>query len=466
MTTVRSIHFRTPPMPAFPASTTVLDSILFRDAFGTPAMREVFSDLRLISRYAEVEIALAKAEARCGVIPAEAAEQIAKRTDVAALDFDLLRRETDIVGYPILPLVHQMVKQCGEAGRYVHWGATTQDIMDTAVILQVRDGLAIVEQDIAALRGILADLSKRYRDTPMAGRTHLQQALPVTFGYKTAIWLAMLDRHAERLEQLQPRVLGARFAGAAGALASLGDKGFEVQRALCEELGLGIPVSTWHVARDGPAEAVNFLALVTGSLGKIALDIMIMASTEFAELYEPFVKGRGASSTMPQKRNPISSELMLAASKAVRQHAGLMLDAMVQDLERATGPWHAEWMAIPESFVLTAGALHQAKFALAGLVVDEKQMAKNLGISRGLIVAEAVMMGLAPQIGRQEAHDVVYDACRLANENNMTLADALSADPRVSEHIDRATIDRLTSPKNYLGLAPQMVDRVLAASKR
>ena len=303
-------------MPAFPTSTTVLDSILFRDAFGTPAMREVFSDFSLISRYAEVEIALAKAEARCGVIPAEAADEIAKRTDVAAFDFDLLRRETDIVGYPILPLVHQMAKQCGEAGRYVHWGATTQDIMDTAVVLQLRAGLEIIEQDIAALRGILADLSKRYRDTPMAGRTHLQQALPVTFGYKTAIWLAMFDRHAERLEQLKPRVLVGQFAGAAGTLASLGDKGFEVQQALCEELGLGVPVSTWHVARDGFAEAVNFLALVTGSLGKIALDIMIMASTEFAELYEPFVKGRGASSTMPQKRNPISSELMLAASKA------------------------------------------------------------------------------------------------------------------------------------------------------
>lgn len=453
-------------MATFPTSTTVLDSILFRDAFGTAAMREVFSDFSLVSRYAEVEIALAKAEARCGVIPADAADEIAKRTDVSALDFDLLRQETDIVGYPILPLVHQMVKQCGDAGRYVHWGATTQDIMDTAVILQVRAGLEIIEADIAALRGILAGLSKRYRDTPMAGRTHLQQALPVTFGYKTAIWLAMFDRHAERLVQLKPRVLVGQFAGAAGTLASLGDKGFEVQKALCEELGLGVPVSTWHVARDGLAEAINFLAVVTGSLGKIALDIMMMASTEFGEVYEPFVKGRGASSTMPQKRNPISSELMLAAAKGVRQHAGLMLDAMVQDFERATGPWHAEWMAIPESFVLTAGSLHQAKFALGGLIVDEKKMAENLDISRGLIVAEAVMMGLAPDLGRQEAHDVVYDACRVANEKGMTLADALSADPRVSARIDRATIDRLTSPRNYLGLAPQMVDRVIASSGR
>lgn len=453
-------------MPAFPTGTTVLDSMLFRDAFGTPEMREVFSDLALVARYAEVEVALAKAEGRCGVIPQDAADQIAARTNVAALDFDLLRQETDIVGYPILPLVHQMVKQCGESGRYVHWGATTQDIMDTAVVLQLRAGLEIVERDIAELRRILADLSKRYRDTPMAGRTHLQQALPVTFGYKTAIWLAMFDRHAERLAQLKPRVLVGQFAGAAGTLASLGDKGFEVQEALCAELRLGFPASTWHVARDGFAEAVNFLALVTGSLGKIALDIMIMASTEFAEVYEPFVKGRGASSTMPQKRNPISSELMLAASKAVRQHAGLMLDAMVQDFERATGPWHAEWMAIPESFVLTAGALHQAKFALAGLIVDEAKMNDNLAISRGLIVAEAVMMGLAPQIGRQEAHDMVYDACRLANEKSLSLADALSSDSRVLNCIDRATIEALTSPRNYLGLAPAMVDRVLKSATR
>jgi 3-carboxy-cis,cis-muconate cycloisomerase len=454
-------------MPQSPTTaTTVLDSILFRDAFGTPRMREVFSDYSLISRYVEVEVALAGAEARCGVIPAEAADEIAVKCNVASLDFELLRGETDIVGYPILPLVHQLIKQCGDAGRYIHWGATTQDIMDTAVVLQVRDGLRVIEEDIDELRRILARLARKYRDTPMAGRTHLQQALPITFGYKAAIWLAMFDRHAERLDQLKPRVLVGEFAGAAGTLASLGEKGFEVQNAFCEELRLGVPVSTWHVARDALAETINLLGLITGSLGKIALDLMIMASTEFAEIYEPFVKGRGGSSTMPQKRNPISSELMLAASKAVRQHAGLMLDATIHDFERATGPWHAEWIAIPESFALTAGALHQAKFALGGLIVDEKQMAKNLDLSRGLIVAEAVMMGLAPQMGRQQAHDVVYDACRLVNEKGGTLADVLAANPEIGARIDRATIDRLTAPRNYLGQAPVMVDRVLASEPR
>jgi 3-carboxy-cis,cis-muconate cycloisomerase len=450
--------------PSVPLASTVFDSILFRDAFGTPKMRDIFSDRALIQRYIDAEIALAKAEARVGVIPAEAAEMIARASKIDLIDFDHMRHETEIVGYPILPLVHQLVKMCGEAGRYVHWGATTQDIMDTALALQVRDALDAVEADVRELRKILAGLAQKHRDTPMAGRTHLQQALPVTFGYKVAIWLAMFDRHQQRLAELRPRVTVVEFAGAAGTLASLGDKGFAVQQAMAEELKLGVPVTTWHVARDGLAEAVNLLAIVTGSLGKIALDIMIMASTEFAEVYEPFVKGRGASSTMPQKRNPISSELMLAAAKAVRQHAGLMVDAMIHDFERATGPWHAEWIAIPESFILTAGALHQAKFALGGLMVDVDRMKHNLGLSKGLIVAEAVMMGMAPLTGRQQAHDIVYDACRTVNEKGGTLAEALVARLEVTKHFDRAAIDRLTDPANYLGLAPQMVDRAIELS--
>jgi 3-carboxy-cis,cis-muconate cycloisomerase len=445
---------------------TVLDSVLFRDAFGTPAMRAIFDDRGLIARYVEVEVALARAQGRCGVIPAAAADEIARRARADLLDLDLMRIETDNVGYPILPLVHQLVKQCGEAGRYVHWGATTQDIMDSAVVLQVRDALALVDADIAELRRILARLAATHRDTAMAGRTHLQQALPVTFGYKVAISLAALDRHAERLAQLRPRVLVGQFAGAAGTLASLGGRGFDVQRELCDVLGLGQPVATWHVARDGFAEAVNFLALVAGTLGKVALDVMLMMTTEIAEVYEPFVTGRGASSTMPQKRNPISCELILAASKAVRQQAGLMLDAMVQDFERATGPWHAEWIAIPEAFVLTAGALHQAKFMLGGLVVDTGRMAANLGLSRGLIVAEAVMMGLAPHLGRQAAHDVVYTACRTVNEQGGTLLDVLAATPEVSSRLPREALARLTDPANYLGLAPRMVDRVLGSVPR
>jgi 3-carboxy-cis,cis-muconate cycloisomerase len=443
-------------------SSTVFDSVLFRDMFGTAEMRAVFSDEALIGRYIEVEIALARAEARCGVIPAGAAEKIAELARFDALDLKLMQHETEIVGYPILPLVEQLSKICGEAGRYVHWGATTQDIMDTAVVLQVRAALAIVERDIQAVRGLLAELAKRYRDTPMAGRTHLQHALPITFGYKCVVWLSMFDRHAERLVELRPRVEIGQFAGAAGTLASLGDKGLEVQQALMAELGLGVPQATWHVARDGLAETLNFLGLVTGSLGKVALDVMMMMTSELGEVYEPFVKGRGASSTMPQKRNPISCELMYAAAKGVRQQAGLMLDAMIQDFERSTGPWQAEWIAIPEAFALSAASLGQAKFMLAGLEVRTERMRENLDMTQGLIVAEAVMMGLAPALGRQVAHDVVYAACRMANDQRISLLDALLAQGEATAQLDIEELKRLTDPANYLGLAPQMVDYALA----
>ncbi len=444
---------------------SMLESAIFKDMFGTAAMRAVFDDAATLYRYTETEVALAKVQGDLGVIPKAAATAIGQRADSTKLDLVELKRETEIVGYPILPLVHQLSKMCGPEGEYLHWGATTQDIMDTATVLQVRAALEIIETDLTELDQILDQLSATYRDAPMAGRTHLQHALPITFGYKAAVWLLMVRRHRERLEQLKPRVLIGQFGGAAGTLASLGAQGLPVQAALMKELGLGLAPVTWHVARDGLVETIQFLALVTGSLGKIAFDIMLMMTNELGEAFEPFVKGRGASSTMPQKRNPISCELMLSASKAVRQHAGLALDAMVQDFERATGPWHIEWSAIPESFVLTAGALRQAKFMLSGLEVDTKRMLKNLDLTGGLIVAEAVMMGLAPHIGRQTAHDVVYDACRLAATQGKKLAEILYLDVKVSAKLDRARIDALCDPANYLGAAPQMVDQMRAWHK-
>jgi 3-carboxy-cis,cis-muconate cycloisomerase len=442
---------------------TMTESLIFRDMFGTPAMRAVFSDEALVQRYLEVEVALARAEAATKVIPADAAEAIAAAAKTMKVDFDRLRHQTEITGYPILAIVYQLAEAAGPMGGYVHWGATTQDIMDSATVLQVRAALDLVAADLSELRDILAALALKYRNTPMAGRTHLQQALPVTFGYKVAVWLSMIQRHIERLDQMRPRVLVGEFAGAAGTLASLGEDGLKVQAAFCDLLGLGRPTATWHVARDGLAEAVSLLGLITGSLGKIATDVMLMMTTEFAEVAEPFVKGRGGSSTMPQKRNPISSELMLAAAKAVRQHVALMLDGMVQDLERATGPWHAEWIAIPESFILTAGALAQAKFMLGGLIVDAERMRDNLGISGGLIVAEAVMMAAAPKLGRQHAHDVVYDACRAAITNKRLLADVLADVPEIVEALGSVeAIRHHCDPANYLGLAPQMVDHMLS----
>jgi 3-carboxy-cis,cis-muconate cycloisomerase len=440
-------------------SSTVFDSGLFRDMFGTEEMRAIFSDAGYLARCLEVEAALARAQAGIGMIPAAAADEISSRATLACLDLIALKRETEIVGYPILPLVKQLAAACaGEAGGYVHWGATTQDIMDTAVVLQLRAAFELIETDLNDILVSLERLARRYRDAPMAGRTHLQHALPVTFGYKAAVWRAPLARQRERLAQLRPRVLVGQFGGAAGTLASLGEQGLAVRAALMRELGLGEADITWHVARDALAEAVLFTGLLTGSLAKIASDVTMMMSTEFGEVFEPFEHGRGASSTMPQKRNPISSELILACAKLVRQHCALMLDAMVQDFERATGPWHAEWIALPQSYIATAGALRQTRLMLAGLGVDTKRMQRNLDLTSGLIVAEAVMMGLAPKLGRQAAHDVVYDACRTAAESGRTLLDVLCTNAEVSAHLERAELERLLDPRNYLGSAARMVD--------
>jgi 3-carboxy-cis,cis-muconate cycloisomerase len=446
----------------------VLDSAIFADMFGTPAIRGIFGDDPFLARCVDVEAALARAQGRLGIIPVEAGEAITRAASALAngrrtLDLARLKKETETVGYPILPLVRQLAEWAGDWGRYIHWGATTQDIMDTAVVLQIRAGLELIDEDLTAVRGHLAELAKRYRDTPMAGRTHLQHALPITFGYKAAVWLSALDRHADRLRELRPRVLLAQFGGAAGTLASLGDgrDSLETRAALASELGLRDPSITWHVTRDGIAETVQTLALLLGSLGKIALDVMLMSATEFGEAAEPFVAGRGSSSTMPQKRNPISCELILAAAKVLRQQAGLVLDALVTDFERATGPWHVEWVAVPEAFGYAAGALHQARFMLGGLIVDAGRMAKNLTMTHGLIVAEAVMMGLAPHTGRNEAHDLVYDACRVAIETDRPLLEVLLDTPVVANPLGSERLRALTDPANYLGAAPAMVDRVL-----
>ena len=445
---------------------TVFNSAIFRDAFGAPAMRAVFADEALVARYVEVEVALAAAEASVGVIPAEAAATIGRMARAGAIDLAKLKAETDIVGYPIVGVVHQLAEQCGEAGRYIHWGATTQDIMDTATVLQVRDALALVDADLAAIEATLTALAVKHRDTPMAGRTHLQHALPVTFGSKAAVWLGMIQRHRQRLAQLGPRVLVGQFAGAAGTLASLGDKGLAVHDALMAKLNLARPQTPWHVARDGFAEAVSLLGLITGTLAKIATDVMLMMQTEIGEAFEPFVQGRGASSTMPQKRNPISCELILAAAKVVRQHAGLMLDAMAADHERATGPWHLEWVAIPEAFIAASGALQQGRFMLEGLVVDAGRMRRNLDLTGGLIVAEAVMMALAPHTGRGAAHDLVYGACRAALDKGTTLLEELKQRPEVTQHLDARRLAELTDPVNYLGSTSAMIDRALSPGQR
>ena len=447
-------------------SATAIDSAVFRNIFSTEAMRRVFSDESRVQKYLDFEAALARAQARLGIIPQNAAEEIVHHCDAAEIDFVKLERQTARIGYPVLPVVQQLVALCRDGlGEWCHWGATTQDVTDTATVLQIREALTLVEADIDAIANALAELARKYRDTPMAGRSNLQQAVPITFGYKMATVLAAFERHKRRLQELRARALVGEFGGAAGTLASLGGRGLEVQAELMKELKLGVPAIAWHTVRDTIAEVGCFLGLVAGTCGKIAFDVKLMMQTEVEELYEPFHEGRGSSSTMPQKRNPISSVYITALNAVVRQQVAALLDAMVEDHERATGPWEIEWIVLPEIFCLTAGALAQTLFVLTGLQVDEKKMRTNLDLTKGLIVSEAVMMGLGPYLGRQYAHDLVYDICRNVIATGRPLVDLLAENEEVSKHLDRAALAKLCDPANYLGEAGAMVDRVLGTRK-
>ena len=441
------------------------DQTVFGALYGTDAMRAVFSEHSYLQRMLDVEAALARAQAKLGIVPAEAAATITAAADAARLDLPALAAATRNTGYPVVGLVRQLSALAGEqAGRWTHWGATTQDIMDTATVLQMRDGLDLIEAELRALCAALAARTAQHRETVMAGRTHLQHALPVTLGYKCAVWLAPLLTMLERLDQLRPRALRLQFGGAAGTLASLGDQGLAVSAALAEELSLPEAEIPWHVARDGLAEAVCWLGLVTGALTKLATDVMLLMQSEVAELSEPHVAGRGGSSTMPQKRNPIACEYTLAQARGVHALVPQMLAAMAQDQERGTGPWQAEALAIGQAFLLTHGAVAQARFIAEGMVVDTARMRRNIDATGGLIMSEAVMMGLAPQIGRGEAHHAVNHACDVALATGVTLAEALRAEPALSGRIDDAMIATLTEPAGYLGAAGAFCDRVLARS--
>jgi 3-carboxy-cis,cis-muconate cycloisomerase len=362
--------------------------------------------------------------------------------------------------------VQQIVALCDRGlGEWAHWGATTQDITDTATVMQIRAALDLVERDMEAVAAALAKLAREHRDTAMAGRSNLQQAVPLTFGFKCAALLAAMQRHRARLKELRPRVLVGEFGGAVGTLASLGQDGLKTQAALMDDLKLGQPEIAWHTVRDRIGEVGCFLGLLTSTLGKISMDVKLLMQTEVAEVFEPFHQGRGSSSTMPQKRNPISSVYITAQTAMVKQLVAALLEAMVEDHERATGPWEIEWIALPEIFMLSAGALAQTRFLVEGLQVNEKKMRENLDITNGLIMSEAVMMGLGDKMGRNYAHDVVYDICREVVKTGRPLIDLLAENKEIAQHADRKKLEELVDPANYLGVAGEMVDRVLAMRK-
>ena len=434
--------------------------------FTTDAMRAVFSDDARVQRMLDFEAALARAEAAVGVIPTAAALAIVQCCRADEYDFAALASDARSAGYLAIPLVTALTRRVAavdpEARGCVHWGATSQDVIDTGLVLQLREALQLIDDDLARLADALAAKADAHRATPLSGRTWLQQAGPVTLGLKLATSLSAIDRQRARVAALRPRVAILQFGGAAGTLASLGTHGLAVEKALAAELELAIPDVPWHTQRDIVCEVATTLGLLAATLGKLGRDIALLAQTEVGEAFEPAAPGRGGSSTLPHKRNPVGAAIAIAAATRVPGLVATMLAAAVQEHERGLGNWPAEWDTLPQIVMLTAGSLDAMAQVVAGLDVDAARMRANLDLSHGQIFAEAVQMALASALGRDVAHELVAAATRKASQERRHLRDVLGEEPRVRALLDAFALAQLFDPKSYLGASDAFVARALA----
>jgi 3-carboxy-cis,cis-muconate cycloisomerase len=434
--------------------------------FTTDAMRAIFDDRTRIQRMLDVEAALAAGEARVGVIPSSAVGAIVACCRAELYDIDALSHSARNAGNLAIPLVAALTSKVGEADDaakgYVHWGATSQDIIDTGLVLQLRDALQLIEHDVSRLDDALRVAIERHRQTVMPGRTWLQQGLPTTLGLKLAGVLSALARDRARIAALRPRLLVLQLGGATGTLASLGERGPAVERAVADALQLDVAIVPWHAQRDRLCELATVLGIVTTTSGKLARDLALLAQTEVGEAFEPAAPGRGGSSTMPQKRNPVGASIAIAAAVRVPHLVGTMLSAAVQEHERGLGNWPAEWDTLPQIVCLAGGALDVMAETVSGLEVDAERMLANLDLSKGQVLAEAVQMALAPALGRDVAHKLVGEAAKRASREDRRLKDLLREDEKVRALISDDGLDRLFDPINYLGAANAFIDRALA----
>ncbi|WP_248322063.1 3-carboxy-cis,cis-muconate cycloisomerase [Caballeronia sp. Sq4a] len=437
---------------------------------GSEAANAVWSPRATVQAMLDVEAALARASAKAGVIPASAVDAIVAACDADNIDAAALMSGAAAGGNLAIPLVKQLTAvvkaRDAEAAKYVHWGATSQDIIDTGVVLQLRAALDLIDADLQALANALADQADKHRATPMIGRTWLQQALPITLGLKFAQWLDAVTRHRARLADVRARALVLQFGGAAGTLASLRDKALPTARALADDLRLALPALPWHTQRDRIAEAASFFGMLTGTLGKVARDISLMMQTELGEVAEPSAAGKGGSSTMPHKRNPVGCAAVLTAATRAPNLVATIFAGMVQEHERALGGWQAEWEALPDLARLTAGALANVKDIVPGLEVNVGRLAANLNATNGLVLGEAVMLALGDAIGRLDAHKLVEGASKEAVASGQSLFDVLAANETVSAHLSQARLKELLDPANYVGQAQAFVDAALAQHRQ
>ncbi|NMZ77928.1 3-carboxy-cis,cis-muconate cycloisomerase [Pseudomonas mandelii] len=439
---------------------------LFDAYFTARDMREVFCDQGRVQAMLDFEAALARAEARVGLIPLSAAASIAAACQAGHYDFSALGEAIATAGNSAIPLVKALGKQVAandaEAERYVHLGATSQDVMDTGLVLQLRRALALIESDLAQLGETLATQALRFVATPLAGRTWLQHATPVTLGMKIAGWLGAVTRSRQRLQELKPRLLVLQFGGASGTLAALGEQAMPIAEALAGELQLTLPDQPWHTQRDRLVEFGAVLGLIAGSLGKLGRDISLLMQTEAGEVFEPSAPGKGGSSTMPHKRNPVGAAVLIGAATRVPGLLSTLFSAMPQEHERSLGMWHAEWETLPEICCLVSGSLKQALLVADGLEVDADRMARNLDLTQGLVLAEAVSIVLAQRVGRDTAHHLLERCCKRAVAEQRHLRAVLGEEPQVTAELSALELDRLLDPAHYLGQAHTWVERAVA----
>ena len=435
--------------------------------FTPPVLQKAFSPAARIERMLEVEAALARAQARVGVIPPAAADAIARECRAEAYDVPALHAAAVDAGNLAIPLVAALTRRVAAAAPaakgYVHWGATSQDIIDTGLMLQLREGLDYIDAELARLGDALATHADAHRLTVLPGRTWLQQASPVSLGHKLAACLAAFDRDRMRLAALRPRLLVVQLGGAAGNLASMGAHGPAVTQGLADELRLDVPLVPWHTQRDGVVECAAVLGILTASLGKLGRDLALLAQTEVGEAFEPSAPGRGGSSTLPQKRNPVGAAVAIAAATRVPGLVATMLSAAVQEHERGLGNWPAEWDTLPDIVQLAGGALVAMAQVAAGLTVDAARMRANIELTQGQIFAEAVQMALAPSLGRDVAHKLLGDVARRAASEKRHVRDVLAETPEARKVLDDAALARLFDPTHYLGSSNEYIDRVLRA---
>jgi 3-carboxy-cis,cis-muconate cycloisomerase len=444
---------------------TAFDSFYLKDRYGSAAMRAIWEDRATIQRWLDVEAALATVEADLGLVPRTAAREIARRARVEYLDLPAMKRDFDVTWNPVMPLVDALRKGLPpRAGRWVHWGATSKNIIDTGTALQIKDSYSVVLAELDTIADILANLAVKHRDTIMAGRTHGQHALPITFGYKVAVWLDELIRQRERLLDSRVRVLVGELGGAVGTLASLGRVGLRVQQKLMRRLGLGVPTVPTKTAGDRFGEFFLLLCLLSGTLGKIAQNVYNLQVTEVDEATE-FVEGKVGSSAMPHKLNPVASGSVVLLGRMLRARAGLILDYVHAEWEDDHRQGETSWAFPAEVCLLMGAQLVIAKRLLATLVVKPENMARNLDRSGGVLMSESVMMALAGKIGRDRAHALVLEISRDAAARRVPFRDAVAAHPEVRRRLTARRLAAALDPRNALGLSGYFVDQVVAAHR-